>query len=804
MAELVPFTPRTPGQPGRDPLDMPPDLDGRPKSATEFVGIREYLAIVRRHWWIVLLTLGVSVSYTANSVLKERPRYRSQSTVRLINQQRTIGGNMAQGGTETPFSYQSDPIESQIQILQSQAVARVAADLKGLRLVAAEGHAFPNELTEITVSDSATATSLRVTYGEPGVTVQSSGQTVSAGYGMPAEIDGVRLVFSAKPPVAETRFVIVPREAAIARAQGGFYATGRPKTDILDFSYTGADPRESQRIVNAMAEAFQVYNASSAQQILKRRRAFLEGQLRKTDSILRNATGAYSAFRSSRQVYSSANRAGAQEASLIDIDSKRAELDADKGIYERLLAQAKAGGPNLAANLRVLASSPGIAANPVVSQYYKQLMDYEKAREDLLTAGAAPTNPDILAINSMIPGASAKFIDAVESQIQSIEARLDALDRLRATGASRISELPAAETQELELQENVTGVRQMSRQLEDELQRARLSEAVEAGQVEIVQLATTPGYQISTGKTRKIFVGMLVGLMLGFGAAILVDSLNASIRRRSDIERLLGIPGLAVIPRLSPNGTAGWIARTLPRSKRNGDNAMVKADQNLVTITSMQSSASESFRTLRTNLMFSQAVRAMRTLVVTSASPSEGKTTTASNLAVSFAQQGMRVLLVDGDLRRAHVHRLFEVPREPGLTELVLGYETEEAVTRAASVSGLYILPAGKLPPNPSELLASEGMRRTLSSLMEGYDLIVIDTPPLLAASDAAIIATLADGVIMVLRAGKTDIAAALQSTQQLSAVGARVVGAVLNDPDAQVAKYGAYYTYEYSTSAKS
>jgi capsular exopolysaccharide synthesis family protein len=344
----------------------------------------------------------------------------------------------------------------------------------------------------------------------------------------------------------------------------------------------------------------------------------------------------------------------------------------------------------------------------------------------------------------------------------------------------------------------------MSRSLQDELQKARMSEAVEAGQVEIVQLAHGPGFQIRTGKERRLLVGLIVGLLFGFGAAVLVDSLNASIRRRSDLERVLGIPGLAVIPRLSPSHTgARWASKALPRARRNGKRGgRAKADENLVTMTAMQSSASESFRTLRTNLMFSQAVRAMRTLVVTSSSPAEGKTTTATNLAVSFAQQGMRVLLVDGDLRRAHVHRVFGVPREPVLCELVLDMESEEAVTRATQVSGLYVMPAGKLPPNPSELLAGEGMRNALAKLTEGYDLIIIDTPPLLAASDAAIIATLADGVILVVRAGKTDIAAALQSTQQLNAVGARVIGAVLNDPDAQVPKYGAYYKYEYSTSA--
>jgi polysaccharide biosynthesis transport protein len=157
-------------------------------------------------------------------------------------------------------------------------------------------------------------------------------------------------------------------------------------------------------------------------------------------------------------------------------------------------------------------------------------------------------------------------------------------------------------------------------------------------------------------------------------------------------------------------------------------------------------------------------------------------------------------LLLDCDLRRARLHRMFSVPREPGLTDLVLGYADEDAVTRATEVTGLYLIPSGKLPPNPAELLGGEQMRRTIASLVEGYDLIIVDTPPLLAAADAAILSTLANGVILVLRAGATENAAAQQSVQQLNAVGARIVGAVLNDPDTQVPKYGAYYEYEYAS----
>ncbi|MEJ7760025.1 MAG: polysaccharide biosynthesis tyrosine autokinase [Gemmatimonadaceae bacterium] len=801
MRDLVPYS-------GRGNVNGPePELKGgfdAPEAAsTESVGIREYVGMVRRHIWVFLGIVAIVVAYTVNSVLKEPPRYRAVSTVRLVDSRRAMTGGMDGGGMDMQVSRQSDILESQIQILQSRAVGAAAVDLKGLRLVPVTGSMFPDEISEAKVADTVSVDSLALVYGALMVTARTPRSQVTASYGAPAELDGISITVAKPPPVSASTFEIISRENAIGRVIGSLEPYARPKTDILDLAYTGSDPYEVRRIANAVAEASQAHDAAGAQQDARRRRGFLEGQLRETDAMLERASRAYSGFRSGRQVFSSTLKAGAQEAGLVDIDMRRAELDAEKSTYERLLAQGRTSGEKVGSSLRVLVSSPGIASNPVVTQLYGQLTDYEKKRDDLISAGAAQSNPDVVTLNELIPETSTQILDAVRSQIQSLGSRIEALDRLRSSGASQIAAAPAAETEELQLLQQVQTVQKRVDQLQEELQKAKMTEAVEAGQIEIVDLVEKPGNEIPNGSSRRLALGVLIGTILGIAATMVLESMNDSIRRRSDIEKILKVPGLAVIPRLatSANGSRNFVQRALPSRSSKGRGAPTGGLEELVTITDVRSSAAESYRTLRTNLMFSQAVRALRTLVVTSASPGEGKTTTAANLAVSFAQQGMRVLLVDCDLRRARLHKLFDMSREPGLTDLVIGLSDADAVCRQTSVTGLYLLPAGPLPPNPAELLGSEGMRRTLETLAEAYDLIVVDTPPLLAASDAAILATIADGVIIVLRAGATETSAAEQSMQQLNAVGARVVGAVLNDPDAQVPRYGAYYRYDYAGS---
>jgi polysaccharide biosynthesis transport protein len=220
----------------------------------------------------------------------------------------------------------------------------------------------------------------------------------------------------------------------------------------------------------------------------------------------------------------------------------------------------------------------------------------------------------------------------------------------------------------------------------------------------------------------------------------------------------------------------------------------------VVTVHDMRSAQAEAFRTLRTNLLYGAGGEGIRSLVVGSAMAGEGKTVTAANLSVTMAQQGLQVVLVDCDLRKPRVDELFGINRKPGMTEVLLGkVPLEEALRPFELVAGLSILPAGTLPPNPTELLGGARTRELLRVLRERFDMVILDTPPLAGGADSAILGAATDGVIMVVRAGRTETEAVRQAARQLHTVGARVLGAVMNDPDGEVEKYdGYYYHYGY------
>ncbi|AKU26587.1 CpsD/CapB family tyrosine-protein kinase [Anoxybacillus geothermalis] len=221
-----------------------------------------------------------------------------------------------------------------------------------------------------------------------------------------------------------------------------------------------------------------------------------------------------------------------------------------------------------------------------------------------------------------------------------------------------------------------------------------------------------------------------------------------------------------------------------------------KAERNLITFDDPKSPISEQYRTIRTNIQFSFIDEPLQSLMVTSSAPSEGKSTTAANLAVVFAQQGKKTVLIDADLRKPTVHYTFRLNNYTGLTSVLTNAVPLLSALQGTAIENLTVLTAGPIPPNPAELLSSKMMDRLFHELKEIYDLVIFDTPPVLAVTDAQILANKCDGTVLVVASGKTETDAAVKAKELLEAANAKIVGVVLNQRKQR--EGSGYYYYQY------
>jgi capsular exopolysaccharide synthesis family protein len=322
-----------------------------------------------------------------------------------------------------------------------------------------------------------------------------------------------------------------------------------------------------------------------------------------------------------------------------------------------------------------------------------------------------------------------------------------------------------------------------------------LTRALQVSFVRVVDQALLPRAPISPRVNLNLALGSIVGLLLGITAALMLDQLDRTIRTVEDAEAI-GITILGIMPKIDDDSVSG--NGTYGRKRRTAKLAEQLSNRDLVVHTHPKSSAAECFRTIRTNLTFMSADKARKTVVVTSGSPREGKTTVALSLAISLAQSGKRVLVVDTDLRKPRIHRALGTTLAKGVTTVLVGETTVKESVQETQIPGLSCLPAGPIPPNPSELLHTAQFRQLLQDLAKLYDHVVLDSPPLAAVTDAAIIAPQVDCTILVIHSTRTTRDGLRIALRQLRDVGCKPTGGVLNEVDLSAHRYGygSYYYY--------
>jgi tyrosine-protein kinase Etk/Wzc len=549
-----------------------------------------------------------------------------------------------------------------------------------------------------------------------------------------------------------------------------------PDANLIRIQYQGTDRPLVRDIPNDLAMAFVTRRRSVMKTQARSTVAFLSDQQARLEGQLRAAEDTLQAFREREQVVAPDVQAQSDVQHLADLQAQRAQLAAERDALDSLLTSIRQSGGGSAAYRR-LAAFPTFLQNKGVQDLLQSLTAAQQQKTAMRTR-RTEDYPDVVALTKQIDALQDQLGEIGKDYLSSLDAQIASLDAVLGKFGAQLQKVPAIEVQYARLKRRTDLLGNIDQMVQQNLQEARIQEAVQDPSVRVVESAVLPDEPIAPRPLRNLALGGFLGLLLGVGLAFVREYSDRTLHSDDDVEQLVGAPVLARVPPVA--------AVSKRRAHRSAGLVAARAGRSL---------PAEAFRALRTSVRYTRAGEGTREILVTSPGARDGKSLTAANLAVTLAQQGTRTLLVDADLRKAVQHLTFGVDREPGLSEcLVDGIPVRRAV-RATDVEGLDLLPAGAPPPNPAELLGSERMERLLAEVRDAYGAMVVDSPPALVVTDASVLAPQLEGVLVVVRAEQTVREAAEAVVEQLRRVGAEVLGVVFNDAEAE-GKYGYYPAY--------
>jgi tyrosine-protein kinase Etk/Wzc len=751
--------------------------------------LADYWQVITRRLWLVLLIFAVTTASAIWAVSRQRTFFRSHLSLQ-VNDPLSRSRSLTSGARVSGLDIFVDPMKSEIELLRSTPIAlEVVANL-GLRLKLSDAEMSRSALfTQAWVAGDAPNAPLELRYNESGETAQLFGQAgeLVATANVYTLLDAGYVRFVPQSPPEEERayrLEIVPANWVTGEVTGGLAAIPRLDTDIIDVTYTTADQSLAPQILNHAAEALRKYGADKVKIRAVGDVEFIQQQLDSARSQLQRSFRSIRDFKESQDF----TNLSVQEQQLVnDMQATIAaieQLESRRDALEQLRVDLENSGVLEVDLVTFLAVLPQ-GVNPQIRSLADRMQSRQQEMQRLLTEERQTReHPAVQAVSAQLEEIEGQLREAVMANLTVISNQLGARQGELETIRAEQRLFPGLENrlEELQMQQGIDA--QNVQFLRAQLSQAMITAASASPYVDVVDPAVGATPAVPRGQLNLV-LGALLGIILGIGAAFFLEYLDRTVRTSADVETLLGIPVLGIIPRL-----------------RKMDEMEVGEREGLPMIVALDplDPAAEAYRNLRMNLMFmSTEEEPIQTILFSSAGPSEGKSTTAVNFAVMLAQQGQRVLLIDADLRRPALHRAMDVLREPGLTNLLVGDAEPRESIRPNVLPNLDMLPSGPFPPNPSELLNSKSMQRLLEEFEGKYSHVIIDTPPVLAVTDAAVLGAHTDGVVLVLRSGETEQRAAERGVDQLRRVGVRLFGAVLNEVSTSTAEESYYLQYYYS-----
>ena len=741
------------------------------------ITLNDYWAIIQRGKWIVLLSFLVVFLSTVYFTVTSSPVYEATAMIMLKED-----GGMQQQLFDVPSILHRDTmINNHVEILKSRSLARevirrlsISSNADSLYILGREQKHIDHSLFRF-------------------IKNLFSGSSSSVYNTMDDTIKRF----------LESAIDVIPKR----------------DTDIIELKVEALSPFEAMFLANTWMEAYQDMDIAASRGEVSEVREFLQQKLTDVESSLSSSEDALKEYKEVHGVAElnteTQQMIGQMATFETEYQAARTELEANQRRLTFLKDQ-------LDASQRALIDEGTSLSSPVIEELQKQLAqsigEMVAYEQQLKGAGYSTENdPKLMNMQQRNKGLQERIavetrrlatsgvgsrnpldfsesmlssILELETENKSITAKIEALNGIINRYNVSLNSLPEKSLRLARLQREAEVNNNIFLMLREKYEESRIAEAGQVGAVRIVDFAEEPIKPVRPKKRVNLILGLLVGLGLGVGLAFVREYLDTSIKSTEDIDRL-GMPVLASIPKISPQ-------KPVRTPKKSGEK-IGHIEARLITHFPSNSPISEAYRSLRTNVQYADLDHTIKTILFTSPGPGDGKSTSVANLAVTFSQMGAKTLLVDADLRRPVLHGLFGTPRNNGLTNVLVGRSSLDEAIRKTKIKNLNLLAAGILPRNPSEFLASKVMRRLINRLGEEHDIVLIDSPPIITVTDAAILSTRVDGTIMVARAGVTDRDALKQAHTLLNKVKAKFYGVVVNCiiPGR---KYGYYYDYYSNT----
>jgi capsular exopolysaccharide synthesis family protein len=550
---------------------------------------------------------------------------------------------------------------------------------------------------------------------------------------------------------------------------------------LVDVAFVTPDPLLSARVANAHAAAYIDQNLEFRFLASREATDWLASRMGEQREQVEASEEALQRYREETGAVPLEDRQNIVVQRLADLNAAHTRARTERIEREATYNQVR----SLQRNREALDTLPVVLSNVFIQQQKTELAQLQRQQAQM-TEKLGERHPDMIKMATAIEQTQARIDAEIQKVIQALrndylaaQANERSLQMVLEQQRQEAQELNRASIQYGALQRDADSNRELFQGLLQRTRETDLSANLRTNNIRVVDAAEPPQAPSSPNRRNNLILGLLGGLLLGVGLAFLFEQVDGRIKSPEEIKAYLGLPCLAILPALKPRPE-------YPDPLVSGDVPHVFA---------------EATKSMRTNLLFSSAEESSKAVAVTSTGPGEGKTVVSANLAIALAHAGQRVLLVDCDMRRPRVHMLFTCNQEPGLSNVLVGNARVNEAVRKTTTQNLWVIPAGKHPPNPAELLGSKRFTELVRKLGDHFDWILLDCPPAMAVTDAVLVAHNAHGVVFVVGAEMTQRAAARHALDLIESGKARFFGAVLNrvELERNPYYYARYHRREYA-----